>query len=93
MGYIRDNIAEDSFHLYDPGNGNNDVVAAMDSVKRKSLKNKMDIMLKNIEANEDFYLPYYFPKNEKFEEKKENGYRQKEGFSGVSFPQSPQRFG
>lgn len=93
MGYIRDNIAEDSFHLYDPGNGNNDVVAAMDSLKRQSLKDKMDIMLKNIEADEDSYLPYYFPKNEKFEEKEENGYRQKEGFSGVSFPQSPQRFG
>lgn len=93
MEYIRDNIAENSFHLYDPGNGNNDVVAAMDSYKRQSLKNDMDIMLRNIESNDETYLPYYFPKNEKFEEKKDEGYRQKEGFCGISYPKNPQRFG
>lgn len=93
MKYIRDNIAEDSFHLYDPGNGNNDVVAAMDSYKRLSLKSEMDTMLRNIETNEETFLPYYFPTNEKYEEKKEDGYKQKEGFSGVSYPQNPQRFG
>ena len=92
MEYIRDNVAEDSFHLYDPGNGSNDVVAAMDSYKRQSLKNDMDIMLRNIETNEEVYLPFYFPKNEKYEEK-EDGYKQKEGFDGVSYPQNPQRFG
>lgn len=93
MEYIRDNVAEDSFHLYDPGNGNNDVVAAMDSFKRQSLKTEMSIMLTNIDTNAEYYLPYYFPKNEKFEEKQEEGYKQKEGFSGVSYPQNPQRFG
>ena len=93
MGYIRDNIAEDSFHLYDPGNGNNDVVAAMDSNKRQSLKSEMDTMLRNIESNDETFLPYYFPKNEKYEEKKDEGYKQKEGCSGVSYPQNPQRFG
>lgn len=92
MEYIRDNIAEDSFHLFDPGNGNNDVVAAMDSYKRHSLKSDMDTMLRNIEVNEEVYLPFYFPKNEKYEEKEE-GYKQKEGFDGTSYPKNPQRFG
>ena len=32
-------------------------------------------------------------KNEKYEEKQDDGYKQKEGFSGVSYSQSPQRFG
>lgn len=93
MEYIRDNITKDSFHLYDPGNGNNDIVASMDSFKRQSLKNDMETMLTNIESNEDIFLPFYFPKNEKYEEKEENGYRQKDGYSGVSYPQKPQRFG
>lgn len=93
MEYIRDNITEDSFHLYDPGNGNNDVVAAMDSFKRQSLKGEMDNMLRNIESSDETYLPYYFPKNEKYEEEENKGYRQKDGFSGVSYPQNPQRFG
>ena len=34
-----------------------------------------------------------YEKNEKYEEKQDDGYKQKEGFSGVSYPQSPQRFG
>ena len=53
----------------------------------------MDNMLRNIETNDETFLPYYFPKNEKYEEKQDGGYKQKEGFSGVSYPQSPQRFG
>lgn len=93
MEYIRDNITKDSFHLYDPGNRNNDIVASMDSFKRQSLKNDMETMLTNIESNEDVFLPFYFPKNEKYEEKEENGYRQKDGYVGVSFPQKSQRFG
>ena len=93
MEYIRDNITEDSFHLYDPGNSNNDVVAAMDSFKRQSLKSEMDTMLRNIESNEDVFLPFYFPKNEKYEEKEDDGYKKKEGFCGVSYPKKPQRFG
>lgn len=70
MEYIRDNIAENSFHLYDPGNGNNDVVAAMDSYKRQYLKNDMDIILRNIESNDEIYLPYYFPKTRSLKRKK-----------------------
>lgn len=93
MEYIRDNIAEDSFHLYDPGNSNNDVVAAMDSFKRQSLKAEMDAMLRNIESNEEVFLPFYFPKNKKYEKKEDDGYKKKEGFTGVSYPKNPQRFG
>lgn len=29
MKYISDNVTDSSFHVYDPGNGNNDVIAAM----------------------------------------------------------------
>lgn len=93
MEYIRDNITEDNFHLYNPGNGNNDVVAAMDDYKRQSLKNDMDNMLRNIETNDETFLPYYFPQNEKYKDQGNKGYKQKEGFNGVSYPQNPQRFG
>ena len=29
----------------------------------------------------------------KYEEKEDDGYKKKEGFSGVSYPKNPQRFG
>jgi len=86
MEYLRDHIAESSFHLYDPGNTNNDVITAMSEYDRQSFKSDMRIMLNNIDSNPDFYLPYYFKKNEKF-----SGYREKE--SGAAFPASPKRFG
>lgn len=91
MEYIRDNVAEDGFHLYDPGNSNNDVIASMSNDLRTSLKNDMANMLINIEAN-DLYLPYYFPLNEKYVVK-DNGFGNKEGREGYSVPSSAQRFG
>lgn len=38
MENLRDNIADSSFHLYDPGNSNNDVMAAMADYDRQSFK-------------------------------------------------------
>lgn len=92
MEYIRDNVAEESFHLYDPGNCNNDVIAAMDNQLRTSLKNDMTNMLNNIEAN-DTYLPIYFPVNDKYVVKSDNGFGNKPGREGYSVPTSPQRYG
>ncbi len=86
MEYLRDNIADSSFHLYDPGNSNNDVLAAMADYDRQSFKSDMESMLNNIDSNPDFYLPYYFKVNEKY-----GGYKEKE--SGAAFPTSPKRFG
>lgn len=92
MEFIRDHVADDSFHLYDPGNSNNDVIAAMDKHLRISLKNDMTNMLNNIETN-DAYLPIYFPVNEKYCVKTENGFGNKPGREGYSVPTSPQRYG
>ena len=86
MEYLRDNIADSSFHLYDPGNSNNDVVSAMSDFDRTSFKSDMEVMLINIESNPDFYLPYYFKVNEKYSGYKEKGY-------GSSYPTTPKRFG
>ena len=86
MENLRDNIADSSFHLYDPGNSNNDVMAAMADYDRQSFKSDMESMLNNIDSNPDFYLPYYFKVNDKF-----SGYKEKE--SGAAFPTSPKRFG
>ena len=57
MEYLRDNIADSSFHLYDPGNSNNDVMAAMADYDRQSFKTAMESMLNNIDSNPDLYLP------------------------------------
>lgn len=86
MEYLHDHIADNSFHLYDPGNSNNDVVSAMSDFDRTSLKSDMEVMLINIESNPDFYLPYYFKVNEKY-----SGYKDK-GI-GASYPTTPKRFG
>ena len=86
MEYIRDNIAESGFHLYDPGNSNNDVVAAMSDADRLAFKNDMKIMLTNIEYNSGYFMPYYFPTNKRY-----SGYKEKE--EGSSYPTSPKRFG
>ena len=86
MEYLRDNIADSSFHLYDPGNSNNDVVSAMSDFDRTSFKSDMETMLTNIASNPDFYLPYYFKVNEKYSGYKEKGY-------GSSYPTTPKRFG
>lgn len=95
MEYIRDHVNDDSFHLYDPGNSNNDVIASMDKVLRQNLSNEMSTMLTNIEAR-DNYLTYYFPVNEKYvekEEKEASGFGLKPNRSGYSNPSTSQRFG
>lgn len=86
MEYIRDNIAESSFHLYDPGNSNNDVVAAMSNTDRSAFKSDMTTMLTNIDRNPSYFMPYYFPTNKKY-----SGYKEKE--EGSTYPTSPKRFG
>lgn len=86
MEYIRDNIADSRFHLYDPGNSNNDVIASMSDYDKFSFKADMEIMLNNIDSNPDFYLPYYFKVNEKY-----SCYKEKD--TGTAFPTSTKRFG
>lgn len=87
MEYLRDHIADSSFHLYDPGNSNNDVVSSMSDFDRQSFKTDMMCMLNNINTNPDVYLPYYFKVNEKFK----TGYNEKK--SGAAYPSSVKRFG
>ena len=60
-------------------------MGTMDFYERNLLKSDMENMLRNIEANSDVYLPYYFKVNEKY-----SGYQKKEG---RMYPTSPQRFG
>lgn len=86
MEYLRDHIAESSFHLFDPGNTNNDVIAAMQDYDRQSFKSDMENMLNNIDSNPDFYMPYYFKINEKY-----SGYKEKN--TGIAYPASTKRFG
>lgn len=86
MEYLRDHIAESSFHLFDPGNTNNDVIAAMQDYDRQSFKSDMENMLNNIGSNPDFYMPYYFKINEKY-----SGYKEKN--TGIAYPASTKRFG
>lgn len=93
MEYLRDHIAEESFHLYDPGNSNNDVVQSMTLFDRQSFKTDMTIMLENIKWKEEI-LKEYFKVNEKYREKEgQSGFGTKEGRSGYSVPGSSQRFG
>ncbi len=84
--YLRDHIEDTSFHLYDPGNSNNDVMATMDSYDRFSFKTDMESMLVNIDSDPDIYLPFYFKVNEKY-----SGYKEKD--TGSPYPSSPKRFG
>lgn len=94
MEYIRDHVEDKSFHLYDPGNGNNDVLSSMSDIDRSSLHSDMDSMLINIENDNETFLPYYFPVNEKYKEKDDDGYEKKENPNGgASYPRKVQRFG
>lgn len=86
MEYLRDHIADSSFHLYDPGNSNNDVIAAMSVYDRQMFKTDMILMLNNIDSDPDCFLPFYFEINEQFSE-----YKEKE--SGAPYPTSTKRFG
>ncbi len=93
MEYIRDHITESNFHLYDPGNSNNDVVKSMSDFDRQSLKNDMSDILDTVEWNEDS-LEQFFKVNEKFQEKDEDsGFGNKNGRSGYSMPHTSNRFG
>ncbi len=93
MEYIKDHVNEDSHHLYDPGNSNNDVVGSMDKMTRLNLKIDMETMLLNIERNDE-YLKIYFPVNEQFkEEEKEDSFGNKSGREGYSTPSTSRRFG
>ncbi|WP_448992326.1 SMODS domain-containing nucleotidyltransferase [Ornithobacterium rhinotracheale] len=49
--YIRDNVANDGFTLKDPGNSSNNVADTLKSWKKEALKNKMELMISNIENN------------------------------------------
>lgn len=86
MEYLREHIADSRFHLYDPGNSNNDVMASMEDYYRQSFKSDMETMLNNIASDPDYYLPYYFKVNEKY-----SGYKEK--MIGKAYPSSPKRFG
>lgn len=86
MEYLRDHITEKSFHLIDPGNSNNDVIAAMEDYDRESFKSDMESMLNNIDIDPESYLPYYFKVNEKY-----CGYKEKD--AGSPYPTSTKRFG
>ena len=48
-------------------------IAAMTDNDRRALKTDMDTMLMNIESNDEYFLPYYFPINMKYF----NGYKEK----------------
>lgn len=93
MEYIRDNVTNEAFYLTDPGNSSNNVLSVMDSFQRTSLKNEMINILNNIEKNDSNFLSYYFPKNEKYVIKKNEGYGNIEHQGIVSYPRTPQRFG
>lgn len=93
MEYIRDHITDESFHLYDPGNSGNDLMASMDSLKKLALTSEMESMLSNIGRDASFYLPYYFPINDEFAPNSDDGYKRKDSRETVSYPRSPQRFG
>lgn len=93
MEYIRDNITSPSFHLYDPGNSNNDLMGSMDSKLKEQLKQDLAIMLINIDQSPSGFLPYYFPINKEFAPNKGDGYQRKDSADTVSYPRSIQRFG
>lgn len=93
MEYIRDHITDESFHLYDPGNSGNDLMASMEYRNKSALKADMVSILNNIEQNASIYLPYYFPINDEFDPNNDDGYKRKDSSETISYPRSPQRFG
>lgn len=95
MTYIKDNVIKEDFTLKDPGNSNNDVVKTLDTWKRQTLSNKMNLMIKRIEENDE-NIKSYFPINEDFEEKEDStnsSYGIKGSSIGPSIPSNNQRFG
>lgn len=93
MEYIKDNVAEESFTLKDPGNSGNNVIDTLESWERQNLSGKMENMIERIENNSD-NIKIYFPINEDFKEEGEDKkYGVKEGGSTFSIPSRDQRFG
>lgn len=92
MEYIRDNVESESFHLYDPGNSANDIMASLSTGDKASLKSDMMTLLNNIELFPETYLPFYFHVNEKYLGE-EQGFQKKEHNNNPSYPRTPQRFG
>ena len=71
LEYIRDNAKNESCHLYDPGNSNNDVLARMEKYERNQLSDEMKNLLYAIE-NIDGYIKTAFPENKKYKKLKDN---------------------
>lgn len=96
MEYIRDNVENESFHLYDPGNSANDIMSSMSNWDKASLKSEMTTILNNIELLPETYLPFYFRVNDKYVEagkEEQQGFQKKEYNNNPSYPRTPQRFG
>lgn len=70
LEYIRDNAKNESCHLYDPGNSNNDVLARMEKNERSQLSDDMKNLLYFIE-NINGYIKTAFPENTKFKKSKD----------------------
>ncbi|WP_018675598.1 SMODS domain-containing nucleotidyltransferase [Riemerella columbina] len=87
--YIRDNVANDGFTLKDPGNSGNNVADTLKSWEKEALKNKMELMISNIEDNTEA-IKIYFPINKDFEEDK---YGLKDFKIAPSIPSKSQQFG
>lgn len=90
LEYIRDNATNDSCHLYDPGNSNNDVLARMDKYERAQLSEDMKNLLYFIE-NIDGYIQTAFPENTKYKRPKDS-YGEKIG-NKMPLPPDNRRFG
>lgn len=70
LQFIRDNATNESCHLYDPGNSNNDVLARMDKYERSLLYGDMKNLLYCLE-NIEGYIKQAFPENSKFKRPKD----------------------
>ena len=89
LHYIKDNVAQESFTLKDPGNSGNNVIDTLNSNERQNLSNTMGNIIQNIEHNED-NIKTYFPINENF---KSIGYGVKTAGISASIPPNSTRFG
>ena len=91
MSYIADHVTDESFQLIDPGNSNNNVLSSMNSAKRTALSITMRSIAANIDADSNC-ISLYFPINTKYQ-KRDDGYGNKIGAFGPSYPPTGQRFG
>jgi len=96
MEYIRDNVANESFTLKDPGNSNNDVISTLDMWERQLLSSKMKSIIERIESYDE-NIKLYFPINKDFEEEEkdnnDSSYGIKDPKIVPSTPPNNQRFG